>query len=306
MSMAKKDDGIIIVILGTAQDAGVPQLGCQCSNCAKALADNKFKLTVASLGIINLSSGNTYLIDSTVDISEQVAILNQCGSKYVSAEQKASASKTLLNFKLNLNGILLTHAHMGHYMGLAQLGKESASVTEFPVYSTLSMMQFLSSNEPFKSLIENRNVVANELIPGKSSVIDQNLNIIPISVQHRHEYSDTVGYLIKGMKKQLLYVPDIDVLSSELVQLISNSDIAIIDGTFYDKSELPPHRKFSEVQHPVISESAQVLERYIKDTEIYFTHFNHTNPIIDLESDAAKKLKSLGFGMACQGQTFEL
>ncbi|MCK5562200.1 MAG: pyrroloquinoline quinone biosynthesis protein PqqB, partial [Thermoplasmata archaeon] len=218
----------------------------------------------------------------------------------------ASARKSLLNSGFSFNGILLTHAHMGHYMGLAQLGKESAAVSEFPVYSTLSMMQFLSSNEPFKSLIENRNIVANELIPGKSSVIDQNLNIMPFSVQHRHEYSDTVGYLIKGMKKQLLYVPDIDVLDHELVQIISSADIAIIDGTFYDKSELSPHIKFSEVQHPVISESAQVLERYLKDTEIYFTHFNHTNPIIDLESDAAKTLKSQGFGMAYQGQTFEL
>lgn len=37
------------------------------------------------------------------------------------------------NCQLELGGILLTHAHTGHYTGLLQLGKEGADMKNIPV-----------------------------------------------------------------------------------------------------------------------------------------------------------------------------
>lgn len=39
------------------------------------------------------------------------------------------------NRPLELGGILLTHAHTGHYTGLLQLGKEGADTRDIPVQS---------------------------------------------------------------------------------------------------------------------------------------------------------------------------
>ena len=42
-----------------------------------------------------------------------------------------------------LDGIFLTHAHVGHYTGLMYLGKESVAARGVPVYGTRRMGQYL-------------------------------------------------------------------------------------------------------------------------------------------------------------------
>lgn len=281
-----------VVILGTAQDAGVPQLGCECSNCIRALENNKFKHLVASIGIINQINGKAYIIDATPDITEQLSLL-----------RKSSIGS---DHRLTIEGIFLTHAHMGHYIGLVQLGKEAWSAAKLPIFGTPDMVRFLSTNHPFSDLIKDKNIVLNKISPDKKFQVDQKLTIIPIPVPHRQEHSDTVGFLIYGMKKQLLYIPDMDVLSDEILKYISKVDIAILDGTFYDKTELPAHRDYKEIQHPTISQSMGVLKKYLKNTKIYYTHFNHTNPILDKDSEALKHVKELGFKIVRLGQAIEI
>jgi pyrroloquinoline quinone biosynthesis protein B len=280
-----------IIILGSAQDGGVPQVGCNCINCARAVKHKRARRLVSSIGIYNPATGRAYMIDCTTDFREQIVMFDDCKSR-----------KSIVG----LDGILLTHAHVGHYLGLVQLGKESCNASKMPVYGTSRMIKFLSSNSPFKELIKNQNIVAHKVSPGKVCLKEKNLEIIPFNVPHRHELSDTVGYLIKGVKKQLLYVPDMDVLSAKVVNYISEVDIAMIDGTFYNKSEISSRRRFEEIAHPTISESMRKLKPFLKNTQICFTHFNHTNPILDQDSKAFKTIKDMDFKIAREGKIIKI
>ena len=290
------------VILGTAQDAGIPQLGCNCTNCQRALKDQRYSQMVSSLGIVNRTKGICYFIDCTPDFTKQLVLLN----KHLINRQSVKnlrPGKTTSSYQPPA-GIFLSHAHIGHYLGIVQLGKEAAACSKIPVYATARMGNFLTANQPFKSLIDEQHIELHRLSHDREYIINNELSITPFDVPHRNELSDTVGFIIKGRNKKVLYAPDMNELTQSILDQISMVDIAIIDGTFYDASELTSRRAVSKVQHPIIKDSSQDLFKYLKDTDIYFTHFNHTNPVLIPNSAAQKSVKTLGFKLARTGQRF--
>jgi len=200
--------------------------------------------------------------------------------------------------KIPLSGIFLTHAHIGHYLGLLYLGKESIDENKFPVYCTPLMKIFLSKNYPTKFLFERKNIKINEVLSDKEFRI-KNFKITPIKVPHRNEVADTVGYIIKKEKK-LIYIPDIDKWNGEIIKEIKNSDFALIDGTFHSRRELPG---FKEVPHPPIEETIKILEG--AKTKVYFTHINHSN-IVNKKEKEKKLIEDKGFKIAKDGIIFEI
>ena len=72
---------------------------------------------------------------------------------------------------------------------------------------------------------------------------------------------------------------------SKIINIIEKNDIIFLDGTFYNKKEIKK-RDISKISHPKIIESMKIF-RNLKNKDkqkIYFTHFNHTNPVINNES----------------------
>ena len=108
------------------------------------------------------------------------------------------------------NGIFLTHAHIGHYTGLMYLGKEAANTKEVPVYAMPKMKSFLEKNGPWGQLVTNKNIVLHPLDNNNVIALTPQLKVIPFTVPHRDEYSETVGYKIIGPNKTALFIPDID------------------------------------------------------------------------------------------------
>jgi pyrroloquinoline quinone biosynthesis protein B len=105
-------------------------------------------------------------------------------------------------------------------------------------------------------------------------------------------------------------MPDIDKWDrwdQSILCLIKLADYAFLDATFYDGQELQ-NRDMSLVPHPFIVESLDlfdVLETSDRN-KVYFIHFNHTNPVLDADSEAANRVKRAGFNIAKQGQHFVL
>jgi pyrroloquinoline quinone biosynthesis protein B len=295
---------MLVVVLGTIQDAGVPQVGCVCENCTQAASISKNQHMVASIAMYNPHTNESYIIDATKHLAEQIMLLRELKLKYY----KNSNTPKLVSNKnyLGIDGIFLTHAHMGHYLGLCQLGTEAAATSQLPVYCTPKMARFLMTNYPFKSLSENSNIILHKLTPGVGVSPMDGIEVIARAVPHRHEFSDTVAYEIKGENKLMLYIPDVDELSNEVIDYISSVDVALIDGTFYDKTELRGRREFDDVKHPTISDTMVKLKPYSKNTEIYFTHLNHTNPVLNPTSNATKNIYDSGFGFVHLGQVFKL
>jgi len=242
-------------------------------------------------------------VDATPDFPEQLHLLDQL---YPVTKNPSTSTRR----PSNISGIFLTHAHIGHYTGLMYFGRESMNARNIPVYALSRMRQFLRTNAPWEQLVKLHNI---ELVPIVDSItikLNSRISITLFIVPHRDEYSETIGLLIKGVTKSLLYIPDInkwDGLETPIEKLIASVSYAYLDGTFYSPNELPGAR-LKEVPHPFITDS---MNRFLllplkEKHKIRFIHFNHTNPLLNPESAERKQVLSSGYGIAEQNEKIEL
>ncbi len=286
---------VMVRVLGTAQDGGVPQIGCSCDNCTAARMDPSRRRRVSSIGVVNLGTGRSYLLDATWDLPDQLQVLGRISGRPLP------------------DAILLTHAHIGHYAGLLYLGKEILATRGLPVYGTPSMADFLRSNLPWRNLIDHGNIVVHTIAGGDRVELDRDVTVKPLSVPHRNEHSDTVAYWVQGGKR-LLYLPDLDRwdgFEDAFNDIMQVTDYALIDGTFLSTGELEERRGRSlrEVPHPTVQETLGLFQRGILTdggADVSFTHFNHTNPLLDPDSNSRDRVTDAGFGLAVDGQILQL
>ena len=280
-----------VIVLGIAQDGGVPHASCSKSCCINRWDKPEKKVMVTSLGIVDPNTNETWMIDATPDFPKQFELLTQ-------------------NNQEKLKGIFLTHAHMGHYTGLMHLGREVMGAKSIPVYAMPRMKKYLSSNGPWSQLVILDNIELNKLKNGKKVKLNKRMSITPFLVPHRDEYSETVGYKIQGPDKSLIFIPDIDKWEKwdkDIVNIASENDYALIDGSFYTANELPG-RDMSEIPHPFIIESMAKFKSLSNNDKfkIHFIHLNHTNPALTNNSNAQNQIKNTGFNIAQRGQAFKL
>jgi len=275
------------VLLGTAQDGGVPQAGCYCVNCTAARAVPERRRLVACLGIVDRPSGTSWMIDATPDLPEQVHLLKEFAPE------------------CTLSGILLTHAHIGHYTGLVHLGREAMDAKSLSVHATERMAVFLRSNEPWSSLVERSNIVIRTLVPDRPVELGPDLRITPIQVPHRDELSDTVAFVVEGPDKRLFYCPDIDSWDDwdrDVREFVPGMDVALLDGTFHGPGELEG-REVRDVPHPLVTDTLERLTGV--DCDVRIIHLNHTNPLL-AAGPAADLARSSGIMVGADGGRFPL
>ena len=280
-------------IIGTIQDGGSPHIGCK-KNCCKSLSEEeKNKRLVSSLALVDSENDELFLFEATPDIEKQLRLLNNNSKK-----------------ELNLKGIFLTHAHIGHYSGLMYLGKEALGANKTSVYAMSRMSNFLKNNGPWSQLVDDQNIVINKMIENENIVLNQNVSVVPIRVPHRDEFSETVGYYIKGRNKTAFFLPDIDKWNKwnkSLLEILKKVDYAFIDATFYDDKEIN-NRDISDIPHPFVIETMNLLKdlSISEKKKVYLMHMNHTNPLLDSSTKEYKTVINFGFNVAQIGMSFYL
>ena len=282
-----------ITILGTAQDGGFPHIGCQKKCCDDFYKGILPKQQVVSLGLVDKESQQKFLFEATPDISTQLADLE----------------KNHLKTNTIIDGVFMTHAHMGHYAGLLYFGKEALGKKDIPVYAMPKMKEFLSNNGPWSQLVTTQNIVFLDLQKDSIVPLSNALKVTPFLVPHRDEFSETVGYKIEGNTNSALFIPDINKWSlweKNIVEEVKKVDYAFIDATFFKEGEI--NRPMSEVPHPFIEETVALFnnESLATKNKVIFIHFNHTNPALQSNSKERNELELLGFRFATEGQRFKL
>lgn len=276
-----------LLVVGIMQDGGRPQLGCL-KSCCKDARQRDF---VSSIALIDSANQVYHLLDATPDIASQFQLINQS-----------------LSATYKLGSIFLTHAHVGHYTGLQFLGRESMNASHVPVYAMPRMERFLTDNGPWSQLIRLNNIQLEALRTDQPIQLG-NFQITPLLVPHRDEFSETVGFKVKGPRRSFLFIPDIDKWEKWdrlLANEIEKVDYAFIDGTFFADGEV--NRPMREIPHPFISETITLLSslpRSIRE-RIYFTHFNHTNPLLNSNHIDRIMLEKAGYHFATTGTRLHL
>lgn len=284
-----------LIILGTLQDAGSPQIACKKECCKDLFANPDPGRKVVSLGLIDPVDKKTFLFEATPDIGQQLNVLMKMA--YPEAKEIP-------------DGIFLTHAHIGHYAGLMYLGKEATNSDSVPVYAMPRMKRFIENNGPWDQLVSNGNIVLQELRDGEGVQLTSKIHVMPFLVPHRDEYSEVVGYKIEGPGKSVLFIPDInkwDVWEASIAEEVSKVDYAFLDACFYHAAEVD-NRDISQIRHPFVIESMALFNDLPPEEKrkIHFIHFNHTNPLLNTASPEAGHVLDEGYHIAEFKQIFTL
>ncbi len=261
--------GITVTVLGNAQDGGVPHIGVDAD---PAWEERRLRRSAAALGLIDGRSGQRWLVEATPDIKSQLHRLNGI----------AGAPE---NRRRPVDGIAITHAHTGHYLGLAWLGREMLNADRLPVMVMPRMERFLRENLPWSDLVARGNIVPVSLVAERPHRLNDRLTIEAIPVPHRDEHSETVAFRLTGPDRSLLFMPDIDswedldATGLTIEELVASVDVALLDGTFRSAEELPGG-SIAEIPHPLISRSVERFARLPENErrKIRFIHLNHSNP----------------------------
>ena len=280
---------MIVTVLGTAQDGGYPQAGCREACCAPAWKNKSLIRFPSCIALINPDSNKYWLFDVTPDVKQQIDMLD--------------------SYNCSLAGVFITHAHIGHYMGMINFGLEVMNLKNLPVYIMPRMKHFLETNSIIKQLLINKNIELIQLNDDKPYDLG-GVEIIPFDVPHRNELSETVGFRIIGSKKRVVYLPDIDSWddwTDKLIDLINSNDILFIDGTFFSKTEIR-QRDISKIPHPEIIGTMEMLSHlsFNLKQKIHFIHFNHTNEVLLEKNEAAKSVIDKGFLLSREMQSFKI
>jgi len=280
-----------LVVLGTAQDGGYPQAGTKPGE-AWLPEQRRF---ATSLAIVDPVSKSRWIIEATPDFREQLHELDLV----------APAEGTP-----GLTGILLTHAHVGHYAGLIHLGREVIGARGVPVYAMPRMREFLSTQGPWEQLVKLSNIEIRPLEDGTTVRLNDHISVTPFRVPHRDEYSETVGYRIVGPTRTVVFLPDIDKWErwdTRIEDVVARADVAYLDATFYRDGEVPG-RAMAEIPHPFMQETmarfaaAPAAER----AKIRFIHLNRTNPVAFPQSDERRAVERAGFRVAAMREILPL
>ncbi len=285
-----------VLVLGVAQDGGMPQTGCYAPRCDRA-REREQPRYVCSLAIVEPDAGPYYLVDASPDLRQQMDLIDDPGFR-----ARAQARRPF-------DGIFLTHAHMGHYLGLAHLGREGLGLAPTPCYCSPEMAGFLASNGPWSLLVDEGRLDLRPVEFDRWYEIDDSLSAMATPVPHRPEFSDTVGWTFRGPSRSLLYLPDIDSWEAwdrDVAEVVRGVDVALLDATFYSPGEVPG-RNIEDIPHPMVPHSMDLLQEVARgEREVVFIHLNNTNPALDEASAEAREIVSRGFSVATEGQRFGL
>jgi pyrroloquinoline quinone biosynthesis protein B len=281
--------GIYLVVLGIAQDGGYPHAGCRRVCCEKVYAGKEKPRSPVSLGIVDASNRKLYLLEASPAFAEQWRQLQEISG---------------FRDKRSPDGIFLTHAHIGHYAGLMQLGREVMGAKAVPVYTLPRMEQFLRDNGPWSQLVALQNIELQPLRADSAVSLPGGLRIVPFRVPHRDEFSETAGYRIETPRKKVLFIPDIDKWEKwerDIAAEVRAVDLALLDATFFRDGELQG-RTMREVPHPFVQETMQLFENQpaSEKNKVVFIHLNHTNPLL-WDEKARREVRGQGFSVAEEG-----
>ena len=288
-----------ILVLGTAQDGGLPHAACSCERCATARRRPDRARAVASLALLSAATEQAWIIDATPDLPTQLERLRIARGRPAGAIDRAP-----------IDGVLLTHAHFGHVTGLGFLGFEAVHAREIEIHCSEALAAFLAGSAPWADLVLRRNVVLVPFRPGDRLRLAEDLTVVPFAVPHRDEHADTVGFRIEGPRHTVLYVPDTDGWERwdpPLESRLEGVSFALLDGTFFSTDELPD-RGTRSIGHPPIRQTIERLGARAPSARprVAFTHLNHSNPALDPRSAAAREIRRRGYALVADGETIPL
>jgi pyrroloquinoline quinone biosynthesis protein B len=308
-----------VKVLGSAAGGGFPQWNCGCVNCNRLRAGvlKGSARTQAQVGV-SMAPGKWFLLNASPDLRQQTLE----NSEFAPAAEARSTP---------IAGIFLTSADVDCVMGLLHL-REFQPLT---IYATESVRRVVTEeNSLFRTLERSKPPVRWEVLPiGKQisvfpdaaagSGTSVSCRAVPMGGSFPDYVSDslreslreeeaTIGLEFAAGGKRFFYAPNLPGRGEAWKRYAKESDLALLDGTFWTDDELVRVRgngkTAREMGHLPLSGANGLLEQLgaCGNSRRVLIHMNNTNPILDEESATHHAARDAGWEIAHDGMEIEL
>jgi len=294
-------------VLGSAAGGGFPQWNCRCPTCEAARAGVEARPRTQSSIAIRGAEGPWLLANASPDLPQQLEGL--------AAEPTAGVRAA------PVAGVLLTDAEIDHTAGLLLLRESS---TPIPVYGSEPVRRALTDGYPVLRILEGYSGARwRTLDPGDSLALEGT----SLEVESFAAGGDAPRYLAgtgadveaAGLVFRdtvtggvLTYVPGLARLDDDVRRRMAESDVVLVDGTFWRDDELAllgiSDRTARQMGHVPLSGAGGSLEVLgaLARPRVVLVHINNTNPILLERSPERDAVRRAGLEVAADGLALEL
>jgi len=308
-----------VKVLGSAAGGGFPQWNCGCSNCNRIRAGVlKGRVRTQAQVAISAAHGKWLLLNASPDLRQQILE----NPEFAPAEETRSTP---------IVGIILTSADVDCVMGLLHLREFQPLV----IYATAGVRRVLTEeNSLFRTLMRAIPPVRWESLEiGKPVGVHQDsaagtgagLHCTAVSVggafpdyvsdalrRNLPEQEAVIGLEFCADGKRFFYAPNLPGRGEEWKRHASESNLALLDATFWTDDELVRVRGSGktarEMGHLPLSGANGLLDQFkdVKNVRRVLIHMNNTNPALDEESPANRELRDAGWEIATDGMEMDV
>jgi pyrroloquinoline quinone biosynthesis protein B len=317
---------MLVKILGSAAGGAFPQWNCGCVNCS-AVRAGKLHGKARSQTQVAISHNGVgwFLLGASPDLRMQI-------------EDNAFLHPSNGVRNSPVRGVVLASADLDHVLGLLLLRE----LQPFTVYSTASVMRILrGGNSMFGMLNRVPDQVSwKSIAPGSSFELMEGdratgLRCDVMALSGRYpayatgatfqnagngvatdglvESEASVGVFVTSSSgKSIAFLPAVSRFDDELVQRLADSDVVMIDGTFWSDDELirvhGSGKNARDMGHCPVGSSGGTLAqlRTLSQPRKLFIHINNTNPMLDAESPEHRAVLDAGWEIAEDGWQLEV
>jgi pyrroloquinoline quinone biosynthesis protein B len=280
-------------VLGSAAGGGFPQWNCHCGTCEAARGGVRARARTQSSLAIRGDHGPWFLVNASPDARQQLETI---------APPHADAVRTS-----PIAGVLLTDAEIDHTAGLLLLRESAAPVR---VFGAGAVQRALS--ETIVRMLERFCGVDWQMLePGRALALDgSSLGVEPF----RAGEDEAGGFVFRDRAGRgvLSYAPALASLDDGVLARFAESDLVLVDGTFWREDELArlgiSERRAHDMGHVPLSGpggTLQALEGLQRPRKV-LVHINNTNPILLEDSPEREAVVRAGIEVAYDGLEVQL
>jgi pyrroloquinoline quinone biosynthesis protein B len=289
-------------ILGSAAGGGFPQWNCRCPTCEAARGDGRARPRTQSSLAIRGGDGPWFLVNASPDARQQLEAITDAAVDEVRSAPIA--------------GVLLTDAEIDHTAGLLLLRE---STTPVHVYGADAVERALREGFPVLSILERYcGLEWHTLQPDEACSLDgSSLTIESFDVggdAPRYMDGSGVQFGASGFVFRdragggvVTYVPGLARLDDGVIARFVDSDLVLVDGTFWRDDDLAllgiSARSAHEMGHMPLSGPGGTLEALagLERPRKLLVHINNTNPILLEDSPERAEVLRAGVEVAYDG-----
>jgi len=303
-----------VKVLGSAAGGGFPQWNCACPQCVGVRSGTmKARARMQAQVALSIDGSRWFLLNASPDLRQQIL-------------SSADLVPPVGTRNSPITTVILTSADTDAVMGLLHLRE----FQPLQIFSTQAVRRILTEeNSLFRVLTRSNPPVKWETLPldrltplAAPSMTDKKSGLFCKAVSLNGSFPDyvseslrntlateeaVIGLTLVSKEKKLFYAPNLPGVGDQWPRSVEESDLAILDGTFWKDDELHSVQRGTksarQMGHLPLWGDRGLLRHPFRPskTRRVLIHINNTNPILNDESQEARIVRDAGWEIAYDG-----